>query len=106
LNELRAEFERATGHKVTIQYGATPELIKLAVSGASFDAGVAPREVYADAGARARFGNTADIARVGFGVAVRAGGVKPDISTPDKLKAVLLKAKSVAYLPASAAGAQ
>jgi molybdate transport system substrate-binding protein len=107
LNALAPEFERATGHKVVIQYDATPGLIKRA-SSEPFDLGVTPREVLADAGARAMFapGPTVDIARVGFGVAVRAGASKPDIGTPDKLKAALLAAQSIPFLPASAAGAQ
>jgi len=107
LDELAAQFERSSGHKLVIQYGATPDLIKQIASGAPFDLGVAPREVYADAAAKARFASDSTaIARVGFGVAVRAGAPKPDISTPDKFKAALLKAQSVATLPASAAGAQ
>jgi molybdate transport system substrate-binding protein len=107
LNELAPQFERDAGPKIAIQYDATPGLIKRAMS-EPFDLGVVPREVMADAGARARFapGPTTDIARVGFGVAVRAGQPKPDIGTADKLKAALLKAESIAFLPASAAGAQ
>ena len=108
LNELVPQFESATGYKVAVQFDATPNLIKLATSGQPFDLGVVPREVFADAAAKARFapGPTIDIARVGFGVAVRAGAPKPDISTPDALKQTLLKAQSIAFLPASAAGAQ
>jgi molybdate transport system substrate-binding protein len=108
LKELGAQFESASGHKLVFRFGTTPELIKLATSGGPFDLGVVPREVFKDAGAQAQFvsGPTTDIARVGLGVAVRSGAPKPDISSPEALKQTLLKAQSVATIPASAAGAQ
>jgi len=108
LRDLGAQFERASGHKLVFRFGTTPELIKLATTGGPFDLGVVPREVLKDAAARARFaaGPTTDIARVGLGVAVRSGAPKPDISTSDALKQTLLKAQSIATIPASAAGAQ
>jgi molybdate transport system substrate-binding protein len=91
---------------LSIQFAATPDLIKAATSGAPFDVGVTPVDVFQNAEARAKFapGATVNVARVGFGVAVKAGAAKPDISTPDAFKATLLKARSVSVLPASAAG--
>jgi molybdate transport system substrate-binding protein len=106
LNELGPQFERASGHKLVIHFDSTPNLIKQTTS-MPFDLGVVPVDVFKDAAAKARFasGPTIDIARVGYGVAVRAGASKPDIGTPDALKKALLDAQSIAFLPASAAGA-
>ena len=103
---LKPKFEQTSGHKLDIFYGTTPNLIKEATSGKPFDVGVVPVEVMSDAGARSHFaaGPTLDIARVGLGVAVRAGAPKPNISTPDAFKAALLKAESVASIPESATG--
>src|SRR5204862_3036926 len=64
--------------------------------------------VYLDPTARAKIppGPTVDIARVGLGVAVKAGAPKPDISSEAALKQALLKAGSIATIPASAGGMQ
>jgi molybdate transport system substrate-binding protein len=107
MNELAPQFERASGHKLVIHFDSTPNLIKLATSGAPFDLAAVPVDVFKDAAARARFapGPTIDIARVGYGVIVRAGVPKPDVGTPDALKATLLGAQSIAFVPESAAGA-
>ena len=106
LKDLGPKFEAASGHRLDIYFGATPELIKQATSGAPFDVAVVPVDVFKNADAKAKFAArpTIDIARVGFGVAVRAGAPKPDIGTPEAFKAALLKAQSIAFLPESAAG--
>ena len=108
LNEIAALFERASGHKIVIRYGTTPELIKMATGGVPFDLGVVPQDVWKDAAARAQVapGPTPDVARAGIGVAVRSGAPKPDISTAEALKQTLLKAQSIASIPASATGTQ
>jgi molybdate transport system substrate-binding protein len=108
LRELVALFERASGHRVALHFGTTPELIKLATTGGPFDLGVFPRDVLKDGAARARFapGPPTDIARAGLGVAVRSGATKPDIGTADSLKHTFLQAQSIATIPASATGTQ
>jgi len=107
LNALAAPFEKATGHKLSIHFDSTPNIIARVNSGTPFDVVVVPVDVFKDAAAKARFapGPTVDIARVGYGVIVRAGASKPDISTPDAFRKALLAAPSIAFLPASAAGA-
>jgi molybdate transport system substrate-binding protein len=104
LKELAPRFEKATGHKLDMTFAATPELIKLSTS-APFDLGVVPVDVMKDAGAKAKYAAVTNIARMGYGVAVRAGAPKPDVSTPEALKQTLLKAQSITFIPESAAGA-
>src|SRR3954462_7494494 len=106
LKEIVAQFEKATGHKLVIRYGTTPELIKMATTGGPFDLGLVPVDVMRNEAARAKFaaGATTEVARVGLGLAVRASAPKPDISTPDALKKTLLDASSIASIPESATG--
>jgi molybdate transport system substrate-binding protein len=105
LTELGPQFERASGHKLVIHFDTAPNLIKLATSGQPFDLGIVPIDVFKDDAAKAKFGPIVEVARVGYGVAVRTGAPKPDVSTLDAFKKTLLDAKSITFLPASAAGA-
>jgi molybdate transport system substrate-binding protein len=107
LRELAPPFEKTIGHTLSIHFDSTPNIITRVNAGTPFDVVVVPVDVFKDAGAKAHFvpGPTIDIARVGYGVAIRAGAPKPDVSTPDALKKTLLAAQSIATVPASAAGA-
>lgn len=104
LTELAPQFEKASGHKLAIHFDTTPNLIKAATTGEPFDVGVVPIDVFYDQTAKTHFAPPVEFARVGYGVAVKAGAPKPDISSPAAFKKTLLDAKSITFLPASAAG--
>jgi len=107
LDELCPRFEKASGHKLEIHFDSTPDIIARINAGTPFDVAVVPVDVLKDTAAKGHFvpGPTIDIARVGYGVIVRAGAPKPDISTPNAFKKALLDAKSIASVPSSAASA-
>src|ERR1700758_112662 len=104
--QLGPQFEKASGHTLSIHFDSTPNIITRINAGTPFDAVVVPVDVFKDTTAKSHLAEpTVNIARVGYGVIVRAGAAKPDLSTADAFKKSLLAASSVASVPASAAGA-
>ena len=104
--ELGPQFEKASGHRLSIHFDSTPNIISRINAGTPFDAVVVPIDVFKDANAKGHLADPAvNVARVGYGVIVRAGTPKPDLSTAEAFKAALLAAQSVSSVPASAAGA-
>jgi molybdate transport system substrate-binding protein len=104
--QLGPQFEKASGHTLSIHFDSTPNIIGRINAGTPFDAVVVPADVFKDVAAKSHLAEPAvNVARVGYGVIVRAGAPMPDLSTPDAFKKALLAASSVASVPASAAGA-
>lgn len=99
LIELVPEFEHASGHKIDITYGGGSDLSKKISGGLQGDIFIGPEEFSGPllAEGKLRAGSRIPFARSSTGLAVRAGVPKPDISTPEKLKNVLLAAKAVSY---------
>src|ERR671930_792122 len=103
-------FERTTGIKVTTGSGSSqgtgPQTIAAQLaSGATFDVVILSREGLEDLmkAGRIAAGTDMDLARTPIGVAVRAGAPKPDVSTVEAFKRVLLNARAVA-VPSSTSG--
>ena len=104
--QLGPQFEKASGHTLSIHFDSTPNIISRINAGTPFDAVVVPADVFKDAAAKSHLADPAvNVAHVGYGVVVRAGATKPDLSTPDAFKKALLAASSVSSTPSSAAGA-
>jgi len=97
--ELVAQFEKASGHKVTTFFSGTLNVQKKLADGEPYDliimAGPAIDEQIKLGKAVA--GSRVDVAKSGTGLAVRKGAPKPDISSVDALKKTLLTAKSIGY---------
>ena len=97
--EAVALFERASGSKVEIEFRLTSVLQKEIEQGAAFDVALLPRpelDALVQAGKIAA-GGAADVTRSAVGLAVRAGAVKPDITTVAALTRAIVAARSIAY---------
>jgi molybdate transport system substrate-binding protein len=108
--QLLPEFERTSGIKVTTgsaaSQGTGPQTIAAQLArGVSADVVILSREGLSELIAANRIvaGTDVDLARVPLGVAVRAGTPKPDVSTVEAIKQILLRAKTVA-VPGSTSG--
>jgi molybdate transport system substrate-binding protein len=107
---LLPEFKRTSGIEVSTGSGASqgsgPQTIAAQLArGVPADVVILSREGLAElmAAQRIAAGTDVDLAQVPLGVAVRAGGPKPDVSTVAAFKQVLLKAETIA-MPASTSG--
>jgi molybdate transport system substrate-binding protein len=103
---LGAEFERASGHKLDLNFGTAGSLRKRFEGGEIPDLLILSQSIMKalDAGNTFVPGSRTDLGRTVTGVAVKEGAAAPDISTPEAFKQALLKAKSVAYTDPKAGG--
>jgi molybdate transport system substrate-binding protein len=104
--ELGERFERASGHKVAIDFAVNPEVKKRIDAGEAFDVAILNPPVL-DAlikEGKVRRDTRSVLGRAGIGAAVREGAPKPDISTVEAFKRTLLSMNSVAYPGEGASG--
>jgi molybdate transport system substrate-binding protein len=97
--ELIPAFERASGHKVSLEWSSTTEIRKRVSAGEIHDL-----VILGDSGTAVLIGDGRLVgatrmvfAKSGISVAVRAGAPRPDISSADAIRKSLLAAKSVGY---------
>jgi molybdate transport system substrate-binding protein len=106
VQELVAQFEQQSGHKVALHFEVNAALRRKIEAGETFDVAILNPPVL-DAlikAGKVAADTRADIGRAGLGVAVRAGAPKPDIGSVESFKRALLAAKSVAYPGEGASG--
>jgi len=98
VEQLIPGFEHKTGRKVKATFGSGLGTKKQVASGEAFDVPIVQPpfpEVLSSGNVVAS--SATPLASVAVGVAVRKGAPKPDISTPEAVKKMLLAAKSISY---------
>src|ERR1700694_1055264 len=105
MEQIISEFERKTGNQVKATFGSGGGTKQQVVRGEAFDVPIV-QPPYADvlASGNVVASSATPLASVAVGVAVRQGNPKPDISTPEAVRRMLLAAKFISY-PDGAGGA-
>ncbi|MGN6459727.1 MAG: molybdate ABC transporter substrate-binding protein, partial [Pseudolabrys sp.] len=103
---LVPDFERRSGHKVTVDNDTAGGLTKRIEGGEAFDVAVITPRAIDDLITKGKMmpASRIALATVGIGVVVKEGTQRPDISTVEAFKNALLAAKSVAYIDPASGG--
>ena len=104
--DLAKDFERDTGHTVRFAFATVGALQKKIAEGETADLFIMTDTALEEQMRKGMVaaGSRTDIARVGVGVAVRAGSRPPDISTTEAFTQAVLAAKSIVYMDPAKGG--
>lgn len=99
VKDLAAGFEKATGNKVNVLFEAGNALNEKIEANAPADIVTNTLESYDDLVKRGKIvaGSVVEFARAGNGVAVKAGSLKRDISTPEAFKQAMLNSATIGH---------
>jgi molybdate transport system substrate-binding protein len=96
--EVAAAFEKASGHTVKMTLAAPGDIVVALQAGRHADVIVLTNGGLAELNGKGLVRpDRVPLATTGFGLATRSGDLAPDISTPDTLRAALLRASKVIY---------
>ena len=106
LLDCLSAFDRANGVTTTVDFGATNHTLEVVRGGAVADVIIATAGAIDTLTLEGKIikGTRTDLAMAGIGACVRAGALRPDISTVEALKRALLNAKSISYSKAGQSG--
>jgi molybdate transport system substrate-binding protein len=103
--ELVPEFEKKTGHKVTVENDTAGGVARRVAGGEYVDVVVIPPAAMGPLlGNKLVESSAKPLARVGIGVSVKQGTPLPDISSVDAWKKSLLAARAITYTDPASGG--
>lgn len=103
---LAPEFERSTGHHLTLAKDTAGALVRRIGAGEAFDLVILTPAAVTELAPSGKLvpGAGLALAQVGIGVAVKQGAPAPDVSTVAAFRSALLAAHKVAYIDPQAGG--
>jgi molybdate transport system substrate-binding protein len=104
--DMLADFEKQTGHKVTVQNDTAGALSQRLRGGEAFDIVILPTTNLESLAAEGRVSDDSvtPFGKVGVGVAVALSAPQPNIASVEGLRRTLLDARSVAYIDPASGG--
>jgi len=104
LTAMAPGFEQQTGHTLRVQTDTAGGVLQTVRAGEAVDVVILTPAGVESLGALVRPGSMRELARVGIAVAVRQGAPRPDISTPDGIRAAVVAARAPAWIDPAAGG--
>ena len=103
VTRLASEFEKKTGHRVTVEFVGAPNVSERVLKDEAVDVAVVPQAAMDDFEKQGKVvaGTRGMMGRSRMGVVVKKGAAAPDISTPDAFKKAMLAAGAVVVNVAS-----
>ncbi|OSI22514.1 MULTISPECIES: molybdate ABC transporter substrate-binding protein [Bradyrhizobium] len=107
IDDLIPDFEKSSGHKVTVDYGTAGAVAERVLKGEAADIILSSVQAIGrlETQGKVLAENRIVIAKVGVGAFVRKGAAKPDMSSADAFKRAMLAARSIAYPDPAGGGA-
>jgi molybdate transport system substrate-binding protein len=107
IDALIPDFEKSSGHKVTVSYGTAGAVADRVQKSEAADIVLSSVPMIDRLQTQGKIvaGDRVILAKVGVGAFVRKGAAKPDISSTDALKRSMLAARSIAYPDPAGGGA-
>lgn len=107
LTELAGAFRRTSEHKVALILAPPAEIKRRIINGEVVDVAMSGSGVIDELVQQGKIApdSALIVARVGYGVAVRAGAAKPDIASVEAFRRALLAARSIVYTDPAVGGA-
>jgi molybdate transport system substrate-binding protein len=101
------DFQRSSGHKVVFDYGTAGNIKNRVQSGEIGDVAIVTRPLMDDLEKSGKIvrGSAVNLARSTVALVVRSGAAKPDISSIEAFKRVMLAASSISYPDPTRGGA-